>query len=313
MTEPAIQIEGLRKVYRGLGGRIAALDGLDLVVPAGGIHGFLGPNGAGKTTTLRLLLGLTKPNSGSMQMLGHTLPDKLIDVLDNVGALVEGPLFSRSISGRKNLQLLARAMGRPVKVVDTALERVGLGKEAKRSFRSMTTAQQQRLGIASALIKDASLVLLDEPTDSLDPADMDNFRSILRELNDRGTTVLLTSHDLAEVQQLCTTVSIIGDGKLLAEGKVEDLVGERAARTAVRVSSPDQALDLLKSADYDVHRDGDRLVVQGHERPEEITKILAKAGLFVSELSAIRPNLHDYYLELTGHEPRQDPREEVSA
>ena len=116
MTEPAIQIEGLRKVYRGLGGRIAALDGLDLVVPAGGIHGFLGPNGAGKTTTLRLLLGLTKPNSGSMQMLGHTLPDKLIDVLDNVGALVEGPLFSRSISGRKNLQLLARAMGRPVKI-----------------------------------------------------------------------------------------------------------------------------------------------------------------------------------------------------
>jgi ABC-2 type transport system ATP-binding protein len=313
MTDAAIQIEGLAKVYRSATGRIAAVDGLDLIVPRGGIHGFLGPNGAGKTTTLRLLLGLTRPTRGSMQMLGKSVPDQLTEVIDRVGALVEEPLFSRSLSGRRNLQLLARTIGRSKQVVDDALEEVRLGRESRHTYRRLTVAQKQRLGIAAALIKDAELVLLDEPTDSLDPAGMEDFRDILRRLEDRGTTVLLASHDLAEVQQLCSTLSIIGDGKLLAQGSVEDLVGERTVRTRVEVDQPDRAAATLTAAGYDVRRDGDALVVQGHEHPEQITRVLAEKQLYVSELSAIRPDLHAYYLELTGHEPREDPREEEIA
>lgn len=310
MTEAAIQIEGLAKVYRSATSRIAAVDGLDLSVPAGGIHGFLGPNGAGKTTTLRLLLGLTRPTKGSMEMLGKPVPEKLTEVIDHVGALVEEPLFSRSLSGRRNLQLLAQTIGRPKKVVDDAIDRVGLGKDARRTFRRMTAAQRQHLGIAAALIKDAQLVLLDEPTTSLDPADLENFRALLRELNEHGTTVLLASHDLAEVQQLCSTVSIIGDGKLLAQGSVEELVGEQVARTRVEVAEPERAATILKSSGYDVSREGEGLVVQGHQHPEQITRVLAEKGLYVAELSAIRPDLHAFYLQLTGHEPRVDPRDE---
>lgn len=310
MTQTAIQIEGLAKVYRSATGRIAAVDGLDMTVPRGGIHGFLGPNGAGKTTTLRLLLGLATPNKGTMKMLGKSVPDHLTEVIDQVGALVEEPLFSRSLSGRRNLQLLAQSIGRSKQVVDDALDQVRLGREARGSYRRMTAAQQQRLGIAGALIKDAELVLLDEPTDSLDPAGLEDFRAILRDLEAKGATVLLASHDLGEVQQLCSTLSIIGDGKLLAQGSVEELVGERTVRTRVEVEQPDRAQEALVSAGYDVRRDGDALVVQGHEHPEQITKVLAEKQLFVAELSAIRADLHAYYLELTGHEPREDPREE---
>ncbi len=313
MSQTAIQIEGLTKSYRSATGRIAAVDGLDLSVPTGNIHGFLGPNGAGKTTTLRLLLGLARPNQGSLEMLGLPVPEKLTQVIDRVGALVEEPLFSRSLSGRRNLQLLAASIGRPKQAVDQMLDEVRLGKEARRSYRRMTAAQQQRLGIAAALLKDAELVLLDEPTDSLDPGGLADFRDTLRNLNSRGTTVLLASHDLAEVQELCSTVSIIGDGKLLAEGSVVDLVGEKLARTRVEVSQPDRAEEILRGADYDVSREGAALVVQGHEHPEQITRLLAGKGLYVSELSALRPDLHAYYLQLTGHEPRLDPREEESA
>ena len=304
MSDLVVETRGLRKVFRDRGHRVVAVDGLDLSVERGGVHGFLGPNGSGKTTTIRMLLGLATPDDGEIVVLGQPLPDRLPEVLARVGAVVEQPQFSPDLSGRRNLQLLARAVGLPKSRVDEVIERVDLSARARRRYRSYSYGMRQRLALAAALLKEPELLVLDEPTNGLDPAGISDMRELIAGLAASGTTVLLSSHVLAEVQQLCTPVSIIGDGTLLASGKVAELLGENTAHTRVGVSDPDRATMLLTAAGYAVTRDGDDLLVQGHEHPEEITRALAAHELYVTELSAVRPDLESFFLVLTGHQPR---------
>jgi ABC-type multidrug transport system ATPase subunit len=307
MSDLVVETRGLRKVFRDRGRKLAAVDGLDLEVERGGVHGFLGPNGSGKTTTIRMLLGLATPDEGQISVLGLALPDMLPEVLERVGAVVEQPQFSPDISGRRNLLLLARAIGLPRSRVDEVLEEVGLGGRARSRYRGYSFGMRQRLGLAAALLKKPELLILDEPTNGLDPAGIRDMRELIVRLAESGVTVLLSSHVLAEVQQICTSVSIIGDGALLASGKVDGLLGERTAHTRIGVSDPDQATLVLTAAGYSVTRDGDGLLVQGHEHPEEITRALAAHDLFLTELSAVRPDLESFFLVLTGHQPRPVP------
>ena len=304
MSDLVVETRGLRKVFRDRGRKIVAVDGLDLAVERGGVHGFLGPNGSGKTTTIRMLLGLATPDDGQISVLGQALPEMLPEVLTRVGAVVEHPQFSPDLSGRRNLQLLARAIGLPKSRVDEVLDEVGLSDRARGRYRSYSYGMKQRLGVAAALLKTPELLILDEPTNGLDPAGIRDMRELIAHLGQTGVTVLLSSHVLAEVQQVCSSVSIIGDGRLLANGKVDQLLGESTAHTRVGVSDPEQASLVLTAAGYTVVRDGRDLLVQGHDRPEEITRTLATHDLYVTELSAVRPDLESFFLVLTGHRPR---------
>lgn len=301
MTDLVIETNGLRKVYRSHGRRIVAVDGLDLSVPPGGVHGFLGPNGSGKTSTIKMLLGLARPTKGDVRLFGREVPAHLPQVIDRVGAVVEEPRFLPTFTGRKNLTLLARSIGLPRSSVDAALQQVGLADRARDDYRGYSLGMKQRLAIAAALLKSPDLLILDEPTNGLDPAGIQSIRELIRGLGDSGVTVLLSSHILAEVQQVCHSVSILGHGRLLASGKVDDLLGEKVSRTRVGVADPQAAVRLLESAGYAVTRETDHLVVEGHDHPEQITRLLADKGVYVQELVAVRPTLESFFLKLTGH------------
>jgi ABC-2 type transport system ATP-binding protein len=315
-----IETTGLRKVYRSGARRTVAVEGLDLRVPAGGVHGFLGPNGSGKTTTIRMLLGLSRPTKGEIRLFGTPVPDRLPEVIDRVGAAVEEPCFVPAFSGRKNLVMLASSVGLPRSEVDTVLQQVGLVERAREPFDIYSLGMKQRLAIAAALLKKPDLLVLDEPTNGLDPAGIRSIRDLIRGLGESGTTVLLSSHILAEVQQVCHSVSIIGEGRLLASGRVEDLLGEGiTTRARLRVADPNAATHVLTSAGYDVVRKGDDLVVEGHERPEQLTQLLAERGMYVSKIVNRRPTLESFFLKLTGRqaegptaasEPDTDPEDE---
>jgi ABC-2 type transport system ATP-binding protein len=306
-SDLVIETNGLRKVYRSGGRRTVAVDGLDLAVPPGGVHGFLGPNGSGKTSTIKMLLGLARPTKGEMRLFGLQVPAQLPHVIDRVGAVVEEPRFVPTFSGRKNLDLLARSVGLPRSSVDTALQQVGLSDRARDHYRSYSLGMKQRLAIAAALLKSPDLLILDEPTNGLDPAGIQAIREMIRDLGDSGVTVLLSSHILAEVQQVCHSVSILGEGRLLASGRVAELLGENASRTRVRVADPQGAKHFLESAGYAVTRETDHLVVEGHENPETLTRLLADKGIYVQELTAIRPTLESFFLKLTGDRSPDHP------
>ncbi|GAB3667080.1 ABC transporter ATP-binding protein [Nocardioides korecus] len=301
-----IETRGLRKVYRTLAGRVVALDGLDLAVPAGGVHGFLGPNGSGKSTTLKMLLGLSRPTRGEIRLFDRPVPARLPEVVGRVGALVEEPRFVPTFSARKNLLLLARSSGVSRKAVAAALEQVGLADRAREHVDAYSLGMKQRLAIAAALMKGPDLLILDEPTNGLDPSGIRQIRDLIRDLGESGTTVLLSSHILAEVQQVCHSVTILGRGKLLASGRVEDLLGDRVSRTRVVVSDLRGAEHVLRGAGHTVTRDGDALVVEGRRRPEDLTRLLAERGHFVSELAEERPTLESFFLDLTDRREADD-------
>ncbi len=304
MSETVIEIAGLRKEFRTRRGRhIVAVHDLDLAVPAGGVHGFLGPNGSGKTTTIRMLLGLARATRGEMRLFGEPVPDALPRVIGRVGAVVEQPKFVPTFSGRKNLSLLARSVGLPSSRVDSALARVGLtGRESER-FKGYSLGMKQRLAIAATLLKEPDLLILDEPTNGLDPAGIRDIRDMIRGLGDSGVTVLLSSHILAEVQQVCDSVSIIGNGRLLTSGTVQDLVsGHGAGTTRVGVSDPASSADHLRRAGYTVTHENGHLLVDGPGRADRITRILAAQELYVHELTPVRADLESIFLELTKDE-----------
>src|SRR5690606_18890246 len=190
-----------------------ALDGFDMVVEPGQVHGFLGPNGSGKTTTLRTLLGLITPNAGRMRLLGQEVPAALPQVVGKVGAIVESPQFFPHFSARDTLSLLARAGGVPASRVDAVLELVGLRDRGKERVKGYSLGMKQRLAVASALLKSPTLLILDEPANGLDPAGIREMRDLMRDLAADGTTVVLSSHILSEVQQICDTVTIISRGR----------------------------------------------------------------------------------------------------
>ncbi|MEJ8279338.1 ABC transporter ATP-binding protein [Pseudonocardia spirodelae] len=296
-----VATEGLTKRF----GRVTAVDGVDLAVPAGSRFGLLGPNGSGKTTLVRMLLGLVHATSGSIEVLGSPMPRAARSVLPRVGALVESPAAWPGLSGRANLTLLDAAgaagglVNRPAerrRRVQDALEQVGLGGVDRRPVRAYSLGMRQRLGIAAALLRTPELLLLDEPTNGLDPRGIGEMRALLTALNAAGTTVMLSSHLLAEVETLCTRVGVMDAGRLVLD---QDLDALRAptGRVLVRTPDPDAAARALGRALES--RDGDRLVVRAAD-PADLNAHLVRAGVAVVSLTPERRTLEQVVLERTG-------------
>jgi ABC-2 type transport system ATP-binding protein len=307
VSDLVIETFGLRKVFRTRRGRqVVAVDELDLAVPSGGVHGFLGPNGSGKTTTIRMLLGLASASAGEMRLFGEPVPRRLPHVIDRIGAVVEQPKFLPGLTGRRNLALLARSIGSPKVRVDSALAQVGLTGRDNDRYKGYSLGMKQRLAIAATLLKAPDLLILDEPTNGLDPAGIRDIRDMIRDLGETGVTVLLSSHILAEVQQVCDSVSIIGNGRLLSSGRVEDLVGReetRGVRIGVAAGDARRASELLTAAGLRVSRDGSNLYVDQVQDPARVTRILADKHIYLRELVPDRPDLESVFLRLTdGHD-----------
>ncbi|WP_434743897.1 ATP-binding cassette domain-containing protein [Micromonospora sp. SH-82] len=299
---PVIEIAGLRKTFRSLrhGPRVA-VDGFDLHVEAGQVHGFLGPNGSGKTTTLRALLGLVRADAGEMTVLGVRSPHHLPKVTGRLGAIVETPQFFGNFTGHRTLRLLAVAGGVPVSRVDRVLDLVGLRDRGHDRVRGYSLGMRQRLAVASALLKDPELLILDEPANGLDPAGIREMRDLTRSLAESGVTVLLSSHILAEVQLICDHVTIVSAGRRVATGRVDDvLAGFDRHEVRVGVAEPADAAELLRAAGLPVREEDDHLVVGGTEDPELIARTLGEQGVWVRELTPLRPDLESAFLELTG-------------
>ena len=299
----AIEVRGLRKTYRG----VVALDGLDLTVPEGGVFGFLGPNGAGKTTTIRALVGHLRA-TGAISLLGVDVPRGLASVVDRVGALVEQPSFFPGFSGRANLELLARARGFPLDRVDAALDAVGLTDRAGSRFSSYSLGMKQRLGVAAVLLKQPELLILDEPSNGLDPGGMAEMRSMIRRLAAEGRTVFVSSHLLSEVQHTCDHVAVVARGRCVATGSVAELLRGGVARYRVSVpgGEPERnaASALLQQHGFEVYAgEGLSLVVAADaERAPDVTRVLAGAGIFLAELSPVERTLEEAFFELTRDE-----------
>ena len=305
MTTPALAIEtqGLTKRF----GDMAAVDGIDLAVPVGSVFGFLGPNGSGKTTTIRVLLGLINASEGSWEILGRPMPERAQDVLPGVGALIEGPAFYPWLTGRQNLVRFDAAGPDPRRStrkqrIDDALARVGLTAVAGKKVRTYSFGMRQRLGLALALLRPRQLLILDEPTNGMDPQGTREIRNLTKELAAEGATVFLSSHLLSEIEQVCSHVAVMSLGKLLAQGTIVEL--QAAGGTKLRVETDDTAvaaevLTRLGLADLTV--DGTTLLARldGH-RAEDCNRELVMAGVGVRSLTAIRPTLEDTFVALTG-------------
>ena len=243
----AIEAIGLRKEY-GRGGTTVAVDDLDLVVEGPGVHGFLGPNGSGKTTTIRCLLGLIRPTSGSVKVLGADVK-QLHTVIHRVGALVETPKFFPTFSGRKNLRMLSRVAGVADERVDEVLEIVGLSERGRDAFASYSLGMKQRLAVSATLLRDPDVIILDEPANGLDPAGIVEIRTLMRDLAEQGKTVFVSSHQLGEVQQTCDVLTIINKGRVIRTGSVADVVNSVSQRgLRVTIDNAKAAQEVLTGA-----------------------------------------------------------------
>lgn len=283
---------------------ITAVDSLNLTIRRGEVYGFLGPNGAGKTTTLRMLLGLIHPTSGTVTVLGE--PPGTPEGLSRVGALVEAPAFYPYLSGRRNLRVLARYVDAPPSQIETVLEQVALTDRADDKFKSYSMGMKQRLGVAAALLNDPELLILDEPTNGLDPKGQGELRTLIRTIGQGDRTVLLSSHLMDEVEQICDRVGVIQHGELVAEGTVEELQGQ--AGLLVRAAPIDRARQLVEAMNgiERVQVDDDALVLTTDTtRAAAITHELVTNEVKVSELRPVERSLEDTFLELTGEKEVQ--------
>ncbi|MFC5952240.1 ABC transporter ATP-binding protein [Pseudonocardia lutea] len=292
-----IATSGLTKRF----GRVTAVRDVSLEVPRGVRFGLLGPNGSGKTTLVRMLLGLVHATSGSIEVLGEPMPRRARSVLPRVGALVEGPAAWTHLSGRANLRLLDAAgpggrLRDRRRRVDDALERVGLGGVDRRPVRAYSLGMRQRLGIAAALLREPELLLLDEPTNGLDPRGIQEMRALLTALNEAGTTVVLSSHLLSEVDALCTHVGVMNAGRLALTSEIAAL-HTPTGRVLVRTPEPDAVVGLLNGQVVD--RRGDTVTVRGIE-PAALNARLVGSGVRVTGLTEERRTLEQVVLELTG-------------
>jgi ABC-2 type transport system ATP-binding protein len=303
-AELAIASSALTKRFRG--GQVA-VDHVDLAVPRGSVYGFLGPNGSGKTTTIRMLLGLAYPTSGTAEILGVPMPDGAVSVLSQVGALVEGPAFYPFLSGWDNLARFDAA-DRAVTAatararIGGALERVGLTAAARKKFRNYSLGMKQRLAIAAALLTPRDLIILDEPTNGLDPQGTREVRTLIRQIAADGITVFVSSHLLAEVEQVSTHVGVMRLGQLVFQGELAELRRTAVPRVAVRTGDVTAAAEVLAKLGLTAPVLGDDLVTAelGGTPPEKITAELVHAGVGVRALTVESPSLEDLFVGLTG-------------
>jgi ABC-2 type transport system ATP-binding protein len=301
---PAARAVGLRKTF----GTTVAVSGIDLDVPAGSVLGMLGPNGSGKTTLIRMLLGLTRPTAGTAELLGHPVPEQAARVLPHVGALVEGPGFHPFLSGRENLARVAAAepllaTARIRATVGAALDRVGLTAAADRRYRGYSLGMKQRLGLAAALLLPRQLVVLDEPTNGLDPAGTRDVRRIIAELHHDGATVIVSSHLLTEVEATCTHVAVLQSGSLVAAGELHRLLDTGAEGLVIVTPDTELALRTLREAGVTAYL-GEGLepsVIVGDDGPTgpDTIALLVRAGVAVHEARRSRPNLDELFAQLT--------------
>jgi ABC-2 type transport system ATP-binding protein len=318
----AISTSGLTKRFRG--GQLA-VDRIDLAVPPGSVYGFLGPNGSGKTTTIRMLLGLAFPTSGRAALLGVPMPAGAIEVLPRVGSLVEGPAFYPFLTGADNLARYdaadRTADPRTARTrIDGALDQVGLLAAAKKRYRHYSLGMKQRLAIAAGLLQPRELIILDEPTNGLDPQGTREVRALIRQIAAEGTTVFVSSHLLAEVEQICTHVGVMRTGRLVFQGSLPELRRTGAARVTVQTADPEAAAKVLAGlglADAQVSTDaspeapavqasavqasaGLASAVLGDAAPEQVCAELVRAGIGVRGFAVTSPSLEDLFVGLTG-------------
>ncbi|MFC7595997.1 ATP-binding cassette domain-containing protein [Terrabacter sp. GCM10028922] len=299
----AIATRGLTKRF----GARAAVDDIDLVVPRGSVYGFLGPNGSGKTTTIRMLLGLVRPSAGTSSLLGQAIPQGAQVVLPRVGSLVEGPAFHPYLSGRANLRRLdaadLTADPRTARQrIDGALDRVGLLATAGKRYRAYSLGMRQRLAIAAALLMPRELLVLDEPTNGLDPQGTREVRHLVASLASDGTTVFVSSHLLSEVEQMCTHLGVMSDGRLVAQGSTSEVRGGAAPVARVLTEQPTVAARIMS----ELGLDGVEAVPGGVRgtpdglAPEKIVAALVEGGVGVKEFTVTSPSLEDLFVSLTG-------------
>ncbi|MYS20555.1 ABC-2 type transport system ATP-binding protein [Streptomyces sp. DvalAA-14] len=304
-AEVVIETRGLAKRYRGT----LAVDGLDLRVPRGSVFGFLGPNGSGKTTTIRMLLGLIAPTAGSASLLGRPMPAAARSVLPEVGALIEGPALYGFLSGRDNLLRFDAAdptadpRTRPARV-GAALDRVGLTAAAAKKAKAYSLGMKQRLGLAAALLQPRELLVLDEPTNGLDPQGMREIRALVRELAADGTTVFLSSHLLDEIEQVCTHAAVMARGRLITQGPVAELSAGARGRLAVGTPDPERAAKVLAAHGVrELATAGERITGVLPEDPPDLAELnaaLVAAGVPVRAFGLERASLEDAFVALTG-------------
>lgn len=299
MSEMVIETNALTRRY----GKRTAVDRVDLCVPRGEIYGFLGPNGAGKTTTIRMLLGLIRPTAGTVRLFGENFHRHRMSVLRRVGSLVESPSYYGHLTGAENLEVVRRLLGAPKKRIAEALEIVRLTEAADRPVKGYSLGMKQRLGIAIALLGHPELLILDEPTNGLDPAGIQEMRRLIKDMPRKyGMTVLVSSHLLSEIDQIATQVGIIHEGRLIFQDRIEALRQKSGPRTAIGVDRMREARAVLEGSGWRPHIE-DGLLWLDETEPEQVSRVnalLVKNGFSVYRLEEVKPSLEEVFLELTG-------------
>ena len=302
-TEWAVETHGLTKRF----GENIAVNDVELLVPRGCAFGYLGPNGAGKTTLIRVLLGLTHANAGTMSLLGYAVPRHRDRALARVGAIVDEPRFHGHLTGRQNLQILAAAREPAAKArIEPALERVGILHRANDKVSKYSMGMRQRLGVAACLLGDPQLLILDEPMNGLDPGGMLDIRDMINALVDEGRTVVLSSHLLDEVERTCDAVAIVDHGTVIRQGPISQLLAGSSFEVQVECAEPDRADRLLQATPFGaaVHAGPDGLAIslpEGTERDSiaEINRLLVEGGISVYRLQHIQASLEQWFLSVT--------------
>lgn len=299
-NDTIIRTAGLTKRFGLTKNNILAVDSLDIEVHRGELFGFLGPNGSGKTTTIGMLLGLIMPTSGSIELFGQDTRNGLPPLLKRVSAVLESAPFYPHLSGYDNLRIFARTIGNiDNSRIDEVLKIVGLKKRAKSKARTYSLGMKQRLSVATALLNDPELIILDEPTNGLDPSGIIEFRELMKSLGEQGKTLFLSSHLLHEVEQVCDHVAIINRGRFIAQGPVAELL-RRGKMLQLRVPNPDAAAALLTDIEWikEIEVDDNYVFVEApEEKAADINSILVNGGIRVSEMKTAENSLEDFFLD----------------
>jgi ABC-2 type transport system ATP-binding protein len=302
-SEWAVETHGLVKRF----GSNAAVNDVELLVPRGCAFGYLGPNGAGKTTLIRVLLGLTHADAGTMSLLGHPVPRHRDQALARVGAIVDEPRFHGHLTGRENLELLAEAREPAARTrIDPSLERVGLGHRGRDRVSKYSMGMRQRLGVAACLIGDPHLLILDEPMNGLDPAGMQDMRELIRSFVAEGRTVMLSSHLLDEIERTCDAVAIVDQGKVIRQGSISELVAGASLRLQVECTEPDRARALLEAANLGARIDTEPTGIMitlpadtSRDVIPEVARVLVEGRIGLYRLQELQTSLETWFLQVT--------------